>query len=120
MKKTITKIFAGLLCVVLCAGMLCGLCGCSNPMPVGTNINGAAFNKDNAFEKVAAFEERVNVTDNTYEYYTYTYFRETNTDIMYVLCEQFVNRHLSTTGFTVMLNTDGTPLLYSEWVEMGK
>ena len=120
MKKNMAKILAGLFCVVLCVGMLVGLCGCSSPLPVDTSTNGVAFNKDNAFEKVAAFKERVNVTDNTYEYYTYTYFRETNTDIMYVLCEKPTSRYLNTTGFTVMLNTDGTPLLYSEWVEMGK
>lgn len=44
-------------------------------------------------------------------------YRETRTDVMYAL---YSNKHgyAGMGGLTVMLAPDGSPLLYSEWIEM--
>lgn len=47
------------------------------------------------------------------DYAGFTYYRDVYTDVMY--CK---SRDGNGTGLTAMLDADGTPLLYSEWIEM--
>lgn len=41
------------------------------------------------------------------------YYRDTLTDVMYMISDDF-----RAGGLSVMYHSDGTPLLYSEWLEM--
>lgn len=117
MRNKIIRLLVVILCAVICATTLIG---CSTPIHVDARPGGAGFNANNNFERVAAYTERIQVTNNTYEDFTYTYFRETNTDVMYVFIKQEYARYNGTTGCTVMMAPDGTPLLYSEWLEIKK
>lgn len=126
MRKTITKIFAGLLCVV----MMVGLCGCGSPVTNNSNNtnqteNSHISNEQTETTQPTESELYANKLDG-FEAIAYDedccvyYLREGRTDVMYALYKQkFMNAGFG--GLTVMLHPeDGTPLLYSEWVEMGK
>ena len=112
MKKTVTKIFAGLLCVVLCGSMLCG-CGMYTD-PDYQAYKEEATVKADCFEIVHKEAEHNENTGVNMMDYIFIY-REKRTDVLYVQYSGYRSETM-----TVMLAPDGTPLLYSEWVEMGK
>ena len=118
MKKTITKIFAGLLCVVLCGSMLCG-CGMYTDPDYQSYKEEQQVIKEEAKVKADCFEivhKEAEYNENTGVHMDYIFiYREKRTDVLYVQYSGYRSETM-----TVMLAPDGTPLLYSEWVEMGK
>ena len=107
MKRKIIMIIS----VLLIAVLMIPLTGCT--LPVDTSAPDTVISPDtdiydiqwtDMFEKIGS--------DN--HFYVY---RETTTDVMYMQYRER-NGYGGCGGLTVMLNTDGTPLLYSEYVAM--
>lgn len=110
MKKKILMIVS----VLLIAVLMIPLTGCSTLLETSqpdqvvqpdTDTDIYDIQWSNMFKKVGSDSE-----GPIGEFYIY---RETTTDIMYMLF-----RDHSKAGLTVMLASDGTPLLYPEWVAM--
>ena len=121
MKKTIKKIFTGLLCVVLCGSMLCG---CSTQRQPNNAKNDSEDNfviSEHQFERIVKLSG-VDVAGNgiVLNGPNFTYYRCKLTDVIYVSFSSDGGAYDSTTGFTVMVKADGTPMLYDEWIELLK
>lgn len=99
-KKAVLWVCATLLCVVLA--------GCTVSHDTSANSSGMEISdmSDGGFILVYSNEK-----ENLF------FYREARTDVMYVL---YMDRmgYAGMAGLEVMLSPDGTPLLYSEWVEM--
>lgn len=121
MKKTITKIFAGLLCVVLFGSVMCG---CTTVTAHAQKDNAATFEvSEYQFEKITTLTGvDMNTDAIIINSHYFTYYRCKLTDVMYIAyCESvdtFRFDHI--TGFTAMMKADGTPMLYDEWIELLK
>lgn len=122
MKKTITKIFAGLLCVVLCAGMLCG-CTTQAANTQSNNSDNTIEVSETQFEKITTLPGVDINTDAIIpgNSHYFTYYRCKLTNVMYISYRgDYAGRYDNYTGFTVMMKADGTPMLYDEWIELLK
>lgn len=124
MRNSIKKIATGLLCIAVSAGMLVGitmLTGCSYADPdyqAYKEEQQAIREEENAkadcFEivhKEAEHNENTGLAGTDYIFI----YREKRTDVLYVQYSGYRSETM-----TVMLAPDGTPLLYSEWVEIGR
>ena len=85
----------------LCIGATLGLCGCSVP----TNYNPQTVQKKFSTDY---FEEII-----IDMYNNVTILRDKYTNVLYI---EYHEGYAG--GLTVMLNTDGTPMLYNEWLEI--
>ena len=47
----------------------------------------------------------------------YFYYRDIYTDVMYIRLEEHWHTEKAISGFTALLNADGTPMLYDEFME---
>lgn len=106
MKKISLSLFTVLLAVIMLG---CILCGCGNLAETSAEIQ--KIREENP-EEIHGF---IQVYAN--EKNTLFFYREPRTDVMYALYRDKVG-YAGMAGLTVMWNADGTPLLYSEWVEM--
>lgn len=85
----------------LCIGATLGLCGCSLPKDYSVQAVQQKHSTD-------YFEE---ILIDTYN--NVTILRDKYTNVLYIKYHSGYKG-----GLTVMLNTDGTPMLYNEWLEI--
>jgi hypothetical protein len=97
------KIIAILLCMILCVGVLCG-CFNSEHKYIKSTL------EDAPLERVMyiGVPDSISLINPDIEYY-----RDKLTDVMYAT----LNRHYGI-GLSVLVKSDGTPMLYDEWVEL--
>lgn len=89
----------------LCIGAITGLCGCTTSTTTNQNINLMHKQKELSSEY---FEEIL--TDLRHDI---TILRDKYTNILYIEYHQGYGG-----GITIMMNADGTPMLYNEWLEI--
>ena len=89
---------------VVVLSLCLSLVGCSY-VPVESSNNSAPILADSLFERVSA-DVGVTIFDSN----DVVLYRDTLTDVMYIA---YRGKH--ETSLCVMVNSDGTPLLYSEW-----